>query len=150
MPLVKNQNPLYASRTGIWEDELLVFHHYLMYLNPWKEQTYLSPVIVIVNPSYSFPWSLRLGTFVFTVNPSLVLLLNCFQKKKILEWTETDCLAIVLKHIKYMEQKWKRTDWRNRTKLLSTTLFHLSFISYWMEIINTERGILTFNFIQQI
>lgn len=103
--------------------------------------------MVIVNPSYSFPWSLRLGTFVFTVNPSLVLLLNCFQKKKkkkrvTSERTETDCLAIVLKHLKYMDQKLKRTNWGNRT----TTLFPLSFISYWMAIRNIEWGTLTFSF----
>ena len=47
-----------------------------------RKHTYLSPVIVIVKPSYSFPWSLRLGTLVFTVNPSFVLVLNCFQGKR--------------------------------------------------------------------
>lgn len=47
-----------------------------------RKRTYLSPVIVIVKPSYSFPWSLRLGTLVFTVNPSFVLVLNCFQGKR--------------------------------------------------------------------
>lgn len=41
--------------------------------------TYLSPVMVIVKPSCSFPWSLRLGTLVFTVKPSFVLVLNCFR-----------------------------------------------------------------------
>lgn len=35
-----------------------------------------------MKPSYSFPWSLRLGTLVFTVNPSFVLVLNCFQGKE--------------------------------------------------------------------
>ena len=101
--------------------------------NPGKRQTYLSPVIVIVNPSYSFPWSLRLGTFVFTVNPSLVLLLNCFRKKKkkkvMLEWTETDCLVIVLKRLKYMEQKWRWPNWGNRTKSYRLN-YVISFILY--------------------
>lgn len=31
-------------------------------------------------------------------------------------------------------------------ELLSTTLFHLFFICYWMEILSTEWGILPFNF----
>lgn len=42
---------------------------------------YLSPVMVMVKPSYSFPGSFMLGTLEFTVNPSLVLLLNCFRKQ---------------------------------------------------------------------
>lgn len=46
---------------------------------PTRPSTYLSPVMVMVKPSYSFPWSLRLGTLVFTVNPSFVLVLNCFR-----------------------------------------------------------------------
>lgn len=46
---------------------------------PTWPSTYLSPVMVMVKPSYSFPWSLRLGTLVFTVNPSFVLVLNCFR-----------------------------------------------------------------------
>lgn len=39
----------------------------------------LSPVMVMVKPSYSFPGSFMLGTLEFTVNPSLVLLLTCFR-----------------------------------------------------------------------
>lgn len=41
---------------------------------------HLSPVMVMVNPSYSFPGSFKLGTLELTVKPSLVLLLNCFRK----------------------------------------------------------------------
>lgn len=36
--------------------------------------------MVMVNPSYSFPGSFKLGTLELTVKPSLVLLLNCFRK----------------------------------------------------------------------
>lgn len=43
--------------------------------------------MVMVNPSYSFPGSLKLGTLELTVKPSLVLLLNCFRKYK---HTETE------------------------------------------------------------
>lgn len=32
-------------------------------------------------------------------------------------------------------------------EVASTTLFHLAFISYWMEMTNTEWSILTINFI---
>ncbi|TNN49134.1 hypothetical protein EYF80_040676 [Liparis tanakae] len=42
--------------------------------------SYLSPVMVMVKPSYSFPGSFTLGTLELTVKPSLVLLLNCFRK----------------------------------------------------------------------
>lgn len=45
-------------------------HRAIFYTHTFLKHPYLSPVVVIVNPSYSFPWSLRLGTFVFTVNPS--------------------------------------------------------------------------------
>lgn len=50
-------------------------------MNTENGRLHLSPVMVMVKPSYSFPGSFRLGTFELTVKPSLVLLLNCFRKK---------------------------------------------------------------------
>ena len=43
--------------------------------------SHLSPVMVMVKPSYSFPGSFMLVTLELTVNPSLVLLLNCFREQ---------------------------------------------------------------------
>lgn len=59
----------------------------LMIKKRWFVFQHLSPVIVMVNPSYSFPGSFKLGTLELTVKPSLVLLLNCFRKYK---QTETE------------------------------------------------------------
>lgn len=91
-----------------------------------------------MNPSYSFPWSLRLGTFVFTVNPSLVLLLNCFQKEKkvIIGWMQIDCL-----YCSEISGTGKWTSWMNSTELLLTT-YHSFFSSYSMETWSTESGML--------
>lgn len=133
MSPVKKQMPLYANRNGIWEDKYFNTSSLLKVFEPPK--TYLSPVMVIVNPSYSFPWSLRLGTFVFTVNPSLVLLLNCFQKKKksnIRVNAKRQPASIVLKHLQ-LEKKWKWTSWVSSAKSYCQLHYfiHSSFATGW-------------------